>query len=161
MVDGLVLLPLYLLDKAIHEITQVQWVVFIYFLMSLQIGWLYTTLLHGWRGQTVGKSSAGIIVVRHKSGESIGFRRAALRDAPYIVLIAICSGVWVYANVAWFRGWYSDHHDRLVDRAFMSVLYINVGWCLLELLSMLLHPQRRAIHDLIAGTVVIEKLKAA
>ena len=160
-IDGLVFLPLYFLDRSIGEFTQSQLVIFLYFFVSWQLGWLYSTLLHGYRGQTLGKIRGHIQVVRSPDGGPISYRRAALRDLPYIVLILVSTGVWIYTHAAWWGGWYSEEHDAIASKVYSAVFYFSLGWLLLECVSMLFHPQRRAIHDLIAGTIVIRKPRNA
>ena len=160
-IDWLVFLPLYFLDRDMDGLTQSQLVVFLYFAVTWQLGWLYSILMHGYRGQTLGKLLLHIQVVRFADESKISYQRAALRDLPYIVLILITTGVWIWANVAWFGGWYSDEHDATAEMVYSSANYLSLGWLLLECASMLFHPQRRAIHDLIAGTIVIRKPSVA
>jgi len=160
-IDSLVFLPIIFLDYSIEDLTQSQLLIFLYFVVSWQLGWLYTTLLHGYRGQTLGKIRRHIQVVQFADGSHISYRRAALRDLPYIVLILVSTSVWIYANIAWFGGWYSEEHNAIASKVYWAVLYSSLGWILVECVSMFFHPQRRAIHDLIAGTIVIRQLQKA
>jgi uncharacterized RDD family membrane protein YckC len=157
LIDGLIFLPILFLDRSIGQMTQSQVVIFLYFLVSWQLGWPYSTLLHGYRGQTLGKMHKKIQVVRVTNGSGISYGRAALRDLPIIALMIAGTLIWVYANIAWFGGWYSEQHDAIVQKVYWLIACCNVGWVLLECVSMLVHPQRRAIHDLIAGTIVVQK----
>jgi uncharacterized RDD family membrane protein YckC len=157
LIDGLIFLPVVFLDQTIGQVTQSQVVIFLYFVVSWQLGWLYSTLLHGYRGQTLGKTHKKIQVVRATDGSAISYGRAALRDVPMIVLVIVGTGFWIYANVAWFGGWYSEQHDAMVQKVYSVIIFCNAGWVLLECISMLFHPQRRAIHDLIAGTIVVRR----
>ena len=155
LIDGLIFLPIVFLDRSMGEVTQSQVVIFLYFLVSWQLGWLYSTVLHGYRGQTLGKMHKKIQVVRATDGSVISYGRAALRDLPVIVLILVSTSIWIYAHIAWWGGWYSEEHEAIMQKVYVAILYCNVGWVLLECVTMIFHPRRRAIHDLIAGTIVV------
>ena len=157
LIDGCVFLPVWFLDRAMDGFGLPQWIVFFYFLVSWQLGWLYNALLHGYRGQTLGKMHKKIQVVRASDGGAINFGRAVLREAPYLFLILVSTAIWMVAHVAWYGGWYSEEHDKLVTKAFVIITSSSSLWVLVEWLTMSLHPQRRAIHDLIAGTMVVRK----
>ena len=154
--DSLVFLPFITLDRYVDH-TESQLLIFLYFGVTWQLGWLYSTLLHGYRGQTLGKIRVRIQVVRSSDGSPISYRRAALRDLPYIILVLVATGFWIHSYIAWFGGWFSEDDAAVAEQVFSVVLELNIGWVLLECVSMLFHPQRRAIHDLIAGTIVIRK----
>ena len=62
----------------------------------------------------------------------------------------------VYWNAAYFAGRGTEELDASADHLFDLIFYMNLGWVLLELLSMMVHPERRALHDLLAGSVVVK-----
>lgn len=155
--DGFLFLPIILLDRSIGSLTESQALVFAYFLVSQHLGWIYNVLFHGYRGQTLGKSLRNIEVVQASDGAPLGYRRAFLRDSPYVVMCLICSVAWTYSNVAWWGGWQTDTGDEVVNKIYSAASWFSIGWCLLEVASFSLHPQRRAIHDLIAGSIVVNK----
>ena len=157
IVDGVVHSCVWFLDMFLEEQFASFAIVFFYYLVSLQFGWAYSTIMHGWRGQTIGKIFAKITVVQHNTEQAIGFRRAFLREVPYVAGVLACSVAWGYAGIAYFRGQFADHHQWILDQTSTCVFFISLGWVCLELITMLIHPQRRAIHDLIAGALVIEK----
>jgi len=145
-----------MLDKRVNTVGGDEKLVFVYFLLTLQLSWLYTTVLHGWRGQTVGKMLLGVRVVRSDTRGQLGWPRAVLRDLPIIVLVACASVVWVYWNVAYFAGQESGEIDQSAEQLFAVIANADILWFLLEVGTMIAHPQRRALHDLIAGSVVIQ-----
>lgn len=54
--------------------------------------------------------------------------------------------------------WRPVAESALLMRAEMSsslVAWIALGWFLVEIVSMLTNERRRAVHDLIAGSVVV------
>jgi uncharacterized RDD family membrane protein YckC len=96
------------------------------------IGIVYFIALWGWRGQSLGKIAVGAKIVK-LDGSDIGFVRAALR---YLV------GYFIYIQASTFLvryvGWY------------MAVIIFLVVF-----LSIALSRDKRAFHDRIAGTIVI------
>jgi len=107
--------PKEMTDAALQQFTQ-EWaprVLPLYY----PIFFLYTVLLNGRFGATIGKMAAGARIVR-PDGSPIGYRRAALR--------------WLAARVSDFACF--------------------AGYSLIAL-----RPDKRALHDLLAGTKVIYK----
>lgn len=157
ILDGLLLSPLYFIHRYINDSEYSQGIVFLYTLFSWQTDWLYSTILHANFGQTVGKKLIGIRVVRYSDGSSIGWKSAIIRDLPVIIFVFFSSSIWIVWNVAYWMDW----DDELISQQFVWILkyvnYVNICWLVLELLTMLFHPERRAVHDLIAGTIVVNK----
>jgi uncharacterized RDD family membrane protein YckC len=79
------------------------------------------------------------------------FRQAFLRDIGYIVLNTLSLGYLIYLVLA----------DQYVRGAEISSLpgqiltWASLGWFLLEIVTMATNQKRRALHDYLAGTVVI------
>ncbi|OIR01857.1 RDD family protein [mine drainage metagenome] len=99
----------------------------------------YRVYFHGRYGATPGKSVMRVRVVSVEKEEKIGFRCAIMRDSPWVVmgLLSVIEDHWCAPNSA-------------------SVISILTScWLLLDNLVMLIHPKRRAIHDLIGSTVVV------
>jgi uncharacterized RDD family membrane protein YckC len=161
VLDGLLFVPVVLLDWHVATAGWEQLPTFLYFLVSWQLGWVYTVVLHGWRGQTVGKALRCIRVVRHADRGRLGWVRAVVRESPYIALTWACSAVWVAWNLAYFFGLESDELDSWANRSLDGLIYVNLGWICLEFVTMAIHPERRAIHDLLAGSVVLKVLPVA
>src|SRR5438105_9933496 len=142
-IDGLLFLPLLLINRIVEDSEIDQTGVFLYFLLTWQLGWLYSVLLHGWNGRTIGKAIIGIRVVRHRDRDRLGWRRAFLRDLPYILLIAFDSVVWVYWNLETYAGRSTAALDEWAFQVFDTLKWINVGWLILEVVTMYVHPERR------------------
>jgi uncharacterized RDD family membrane protein YckC len=154
-VDGVLFLPLLILDRYMADAGWGVGPTLAYFLISWQLGWVYSTTLHGCRGRTVGKAVYRIRVVRYRDRGRLGWTRAFVRDLPYVVLIWLSSAVWTGWNVAYLMGLESPEMDEWADRLLDGLVYVNFGWMGLELVTMALHPERRAIHDLLAGSIVV------
>lgn len=108
----------------------------------------YGIALHGRYGKTVGKMLTGVTVVTHGTELPIGYRRALLRDSPLVIMAGL-EGVF-YALTNWTES--SPSVGRGMDAFFE---WCSFGWFLLEFVTMLANDQRRAVHDFLAGTVVV------
>ena len=108
------------------------------------LGVAYSVYFHGRYGATPGKSVLKLRVVSASKEEKIGFPVAFLRESPWVVM----AGLSVFED-----HWGPAHMPSLV-----SVVSTLTGvWMLADWLVALVHPKRRALHDLIGGTVVIKE----
>ena len=110
----------------------------------------YHVLMHGLFGQTIGKMLLDVKVVRALDETEIGFRHAVLRDIMPLIVVAI-SALFFTANFV------NPDGSLVVGLAFavVALLVVMPLWNVAELITMLFNDKRRAIHDFIAGTVVI------
>ena len=105
-------------------------------------------------GQTPGQMAMGVLVLDHKN-QRLSFNQAILRNIV-LVLLAPITLVTVYGNLA--NG--NTANRGLGDFESMSMLWIGVVmiiWGVLEMITMLFNKKRRAVHDYIAGTVVVRQ----
>ena len=112
---------------------------------------IYSIYMHGNSGQTIGKQYMDIEVVTFNDEKSIGYLRAFKRDLVPLLALVIMYVLTSYLPV--------DEADINPE----SWLYISISilgashaiWYILEFFTMLFNKKRRAIHDFIAGTVVV------
>lgn len=107
----------------------------------------YSIYFHGKRGGTIGKLKCKIRVVHAQSEEPIGYKQAFLRDCIPLML-----SVGLYATAL------SQGGDLVLvadSQYFQIVPVVMLLWFLAEILTMLTNDKRRALHDFIAGTVVV------
>lgn len=149
-VDGLIFLPVGVLSVAIFSFTQYWWLSLIWLPFHYTLGWLYSVLGHRWYGQTVGKYATKVKVVDDVTEGPITMRQAVLRDIGYIVAnvaALILDACWVMNN---------DLADYPAFQTAQLVLgYTSFAWATIEIVSCVFSKKRRAVHDLIAGTVVV------
>ncbi len=94
----------------------------------------------------------GVIVLSHRVGK-LSFLQAVLRNIDQVILSPLVI-ILVMRNVA---------AGNLINRGLgdqrllMWCGFVMLIWTGLELLTMLFNSKRRAIHDYIAGTVVIRQ----
>lgn len=124
----------------------------------------YSIYCHARFGQTLGKRVMGIRLVR-SSGERIGWREAWLRssiDVFFAALGAIGSfaalaavGDGDYYGVGWMQRTQNLAEHEPVWLAWTGT--VTQIWVWSEVVVMLFNERRRALHDFIAGTVVVSE----
>lgn len=122
----------------------------------------YQIYFHSRWGQTLGKMVLGIRVMK-LSGEPIGLREAVIRSSVDLILVIF----WIVGiSIAYFnlpdsefyRMSWVERNVRLKELApsWMSwEEYVSNGWYWSEIVVVLFTEKKRALHDFLAGTVVI------
>lgn len=151
VLDGLIFLPFgffdeWILSEEFWLPVQLSWLV-----ISYQLGWLYSVLMHFYRGQTIGKMATGIKVLDLTESQ-ITLKQAFLREVVVIVICAVALPVELYLTLSGV-----GRDARVFDSFFTVFGLLVLGWFLAEIISCLTNEKRRAIHDYIAGTVVVRK----
>lgn len=113
--------------------------------------WLYSILMHARYGQTLGKMATEVTVLDLSERRFPTLRQAFLRDAGYVILN--CASL-AYLFVLVLSGRYSFGAEMSGAPGRILAL-AGLAWFLLELLTMATNRKRRALHDYIAGTVVV------
>ena len=146
--DGLLFLPFeWAMDvvwsKDLSSVPSVVWFFVSYFSFSI-----YVVAMHGRFGQTVGKMITGVTVLREDNEESISYRQSFIRESPYIAILLIG---WIAV------AYYLVTNSGLAEYQKFDLLlgYVGLVWFFLEIVTMLFNNKRRALHDFIAGTVVV------
>jgi uncharacterized RDD family membrane protein YckC len=152
IVDGVIFWPLTLLDGYLQDSLDNQSFLFILWtIISLCAFEVYVILMHGKYGQTLGKRSMSVKVVRNSDEGKISYKQAVLRDSPYLVLLIIEIIIVVSTLLS----------PELAFNSTISTMtnYLASGyiiWFAVELVTMLFNSKKRALHDIIANTVVIK-----
>lgn len=162
--DVLVLLPLALIAQYILTFDDsfwdtARWLYVVVFILNYTYQWVYSVYMHGRFGQTVGKMSTRVRVVDVKTEGPITFRHALLRDSVPILISVflllygsyrLITGLPVSESITRIS---SDSSVATTGEIWMAlIVYV---WWFAEIVTMLTNDRRRAIHDFIAGTVVI------
>jgi uncharacterized RDD family membrane protein YckC len=131
---------------------------------SFVAGVAYSVVMHARWGQTLGKMAAGIKVVT-LAGDPIAWREALLRDSVGILFGAISTAAMMVALLHLPDSSLSHHwreQARLLQAAEpawgQAAGQVMAVWSWSELVVLLFNRKRRALHDFIAGTVVIRTL---
>ena len=116
----------------------------------------YTVIMHARLGQTVGKIGCKVRVVDAATEGRISFFQALIREG---IPIALNLGFAAYATALFFSTSASQQADPGVMIAKLSSMAllgsVPALWFLVEVVTMFTNEKRRALHDYIAGTVVI------
>jgi uncharacterized RDD family membrane protein YckC len=149
-VDGLVFLPLALFGQWVGNAnlpvpSLVAWMLF-----SNAAILLYNVLMHGFYGQTFGKMALGVKVL-DVSESPISMRQAFLRESVYIVFNAITVIISICLALGGDSTYLKTFHTTQTIVGTASLI-----WFYAEILTCLTNQKRRAIHDFIAGTVVVK-----
>jgi uncharacterized RDD family membrane protein YckC len=154
IIDGLVFLPLIIFQTIIEEyfIDMYSRWIFIGFEFFYAICWmLYVVVGHGKYGQTVGKKLLKIKVFDIDEKNLIGYRRAFLRESVwfFVSIAGIIYLIIITQNISSINEGISEKYDDIVGLTSLS-------WFVVELITMLSNYKRRAVHDFIAGSVVVD-----
>jgi uncharacterized RDD family membrane protein YckC len=113
------------------------------YIVATCLPYAYSIAMHAWRGQTVGKMLFRV-VVRDLSLQKLRVSSAIRRDL-----------VPVIATIVLLVTQYTVEDPRWVGQIVAVLNTFFLIWIVLELLTMLFSNRRRALHDVIGGTVVI------
>jgi uncharacterized RDD family membrane protein YckC len=125
---------------------------------------MYNVYFNARFGGTPGKLAVGVRITK-PDGSCIGWREAWQRSAvdltfAFIILVV---NIWVltrvdptrYASHGWMkRALYLQEHWPAGYKSFINLQQV---WIWSEVIVLLFNKRKRAIHDFIAGTVVINK----
>lgn len=151
LIDGLVFVPFVIVDSVFIAKNTNGWLVVTWTMLMTIASFLYSVLMHARYGQTLGKMAMKIKVVDVSETRDIGLRKAFLRDSVWIAVELIGFFILLYGIVS--EGFISDDITLVYDSYFA---WFGGAWFLLELITMLTNSKRRALHDFIAGTVVMK-----
>jgi uncharacterized RDD family membrane protein YckC len=117
--------------------------------------------MHARWGQTLGKMAARIRV-HTLAGARISWPQAFLRDCPGIVFTTVATAAHLLAVMnapasTWDHRWAQTALDLAAAQPAWGhwAQYASTAWFWSELLVLLFNAKRRALHDFIAGTVVV------
>lgn len=115
-------------------------------------------------GGTPGKLLLGLRIVR-VDGAPVGYKESVLRYLPLLISGALISTALVFASWQLSEAEYMGlafkprymRMEQLAPSWYQQVLALEQIWILGEFFVMMTNAKRRAIHDYIAGTVVVLK----
>jgi len=155
LVDGIVLFPISLLAHwmwAHHEgIPNV--LLALLHLFTIMIGYGYNIYFLGKYGQTLGKMALKVKVLDVSERQHVTYLQALKRD---IVPLAVTVLLLPYDLYQIMTGkYFLQNPGTMPDKGSEILVFLFMGWFLLEIITMMFSSKRRALHDFIAGTVVV------
>lgn len=117
----------------------------------------YFVLMHAACGQTLGKMITGVRVVKNSDFTPIALHHALLRDLVPLLFVMIS-----IFGLPFFDITISEGEDGIpqLPGIFIAIAALYFAWPVLEVVTMLFNRRRRAVHDFMAGTVVIRYLRS-
>jgi uncharacterized RDD family membrane protein YckC len=133
-----------------------------YFIPGHMFSLFYNVYLVRRFGGTPGKRIMGISI-RKTDGSPVGYREAVLRYLPEALLAALGTAGLIYAmlsfsDVTYASMSFSERGKQIIALAPAWYEPVNVTlaiWLFSEPIIMLTNRKRRALHDFIAGTIVL------
>lgn len=107
----------------------------------------YSIAFHALFGQTISKMLMGIKVFDRDEQTAVNFRKAFLRDSIPLLSVAALSLLALSGEI-------NEASGYTQTAVILSVVILS--WAVLEIVTLLFNKKRRALHDLIAGTVVLK-----
>ncbi len=149
LLDNILLLPLTIVDQYARgiDLARGQMLVLL-FIISVSYS-IYFILMHRLFGQTVGKMLMKVKVL-DLAESRISLRRAVLRDLPPIFLLA---AMFIFTDPLAVVNPDAEPDARLILNN--PIALIQTIWAITDLIFFLTTKRHRALHDLIAGTIVI------
>ena len=132
------------------------------FIPDMLFGFFYSVYLVRRFGGTPGKLIMRLRI-RKVTGERVGYREAFLRCAPEFVLgvlvaIALLPSLFQLTDAEYHALSFIERSQRLIHLApgwYRPLQILLQIWIWSEFIVMLTNEKRRALHDFIAGTVVV------
>lgn len=146
IIDGFVLFGLNIVFwffKGIESVFLVTLLGFISFL----IPYMYNILLHGYFGQTIGKMLMRVKIYDKSETKITSLKQAFMRDCIPLILVILLNILSLLIKI---------NEIEWLAKISLIITIIITFWSLLEIVTMFFNKKRRALHDFIAGTVVIK-----
>ncbi len=151
-IDGLVFIPINLIGIFLIDTLGGDLVTSWAFVDTI-IWTLYYVIGHGKYGQTLGKRAMGIKVLDCDEKSMIGYKRAFIRESVWFFVSILGLIYFSFIHKDYTLPDYPVPYDTTVDD-FLSLT--TLIWFILEIITMAFNSKRRALHDYMAGSVVID-----
>ena len=148
LIDIFIMLPIGILDDWFRQAEFPPRFFYIWIPVSLLVAPVYIILMHAFYGQTLGKMAMNVKVL-DISEEPIKFNQAVRREAPQLVF----NGAMIYFLIAFFPQTFQAGNVKPPFSIFMTLSGV---WGFADILTFLFNAKRRALHDFLAGTIVVK-----
>jgi uncharacterized RDD family membrane protein YckC len=148
LIDSFIMLPIGISDDWFRQAEFPPLFFYVWIPLSALVSPVYRILMHAACGQTLGKMALNVKVL-DASEEPIKYKQAIAREIPQMMFNI---GV-IYIGIA-FLG--ENPEAENVKSAYGTLAGFATIWGLADILTFLFNNKRRALHDFIAGTVVVK-----
>ena len=149
LIDSFIMLPLSVLDDWFRQAEFSRLFFYVWIPLSSLVFPVYMILMHGFYGQTLGKMWMNVKVLDAVAEEPIKFKQAILRESPQLIFNVGA----IYLGIS-FLG--ENPEAENVKSAYGVFAALASVWGLADILTFLFNDKRRALHDFLAGTVVVK-----
>lgn len=148
LIDTFIMLPLGIFDDWFHQAEFPHSFFYVWIPLSLLVFPVYSIVMHGLYGQTLGKMWFNVKVT-DASEEPIKFAQAVWRDVPQLIfsISSIFIGIVALSY---------DAESTSMKYAYGIYSGAAAIWGFADIVVFFTNEKRRALHDYIAGTVVIK-----
>jgi uncharacterized RDD family membrane protein YckC len=155
VVDGILFLPLGFMNGAIYQDGVPIWARVCWYVFASLAFVLYVVIMHALFGQTLGKMLTDVRVL-DLSEAKLSAKQSFLREGVPLFLLSLAVALGLGSVLA------GADPSRLARVRISSwVLWLQLtaglGWFMAELITMLTNEKRRAVHDFIAGSIVVRE----
>lgn len=154
-VDSSVLWPITLISYGLLSLEVPNTVAIVLTVAENLIWLLYTVVMHARYGQTVGKCVTKVRVVDFRTEGRISWRQALLRESIPVVLSVGCFIGFAITTNGMSPGTFENGKAPASAPFLLLMGLLPLLWFVIEILTMLTNEKMRALHDFIAGTVVV------
>lgn len=154
-IDGLCFLPFTFLDYFIFNIlslTKSPLALFVWITLQTIVYYGYSVWFHYNFGQTLGKMAMHIKVIDVSEEKGISLQQALLRDSPYLIV-----GLTGYCTAVYQIFFTKLQEQNIIENMDNFGSPVLLYWTIAELTTMFFNRKKRALHDFIASTVVINE----
>ncbi|MGQ7945354.1 RDD family protein [Flavobacterium sp. WC2509] len=161
LIDAVIMLPIIFLILYLNGLGKN--IYFYTVIPNFVFGLWYYIYLTKKNGGTPGKIIAGMKIIK-LNGESIDWKEAILRHSILLVLtlfsvimMTLCllsADETVFNNLGWMKR--SQYLMSLSPMFFLIYTWVSNIWIYSEFIVLLTNKRKRAIHDYIAGTVIVK-----
>ena len=149
LIDSFIMIPLFVFDQWFRE-----WnfpALFFYFWIPLSslVYPVYSITMNAKFGQTLGKMWMKVKVTDVSEEKEISLRQAILRDI-WQVFVNVGSAA---INIAALS--YGEESSVIINASVIYSIPVSI-WMLADIITFVATAKSRALHDLVAGTVVVK-----
>ena len=150
IVDGIIFMPVGYLLNYLTSFDTISYGI-ISSLINTFAWTAYFVIGHGKYGQTLGKRLMDVKVLSLDEKNTIGYKKAFIRESVWFFTEIATIG---YFAITFFSDSYVSPFYG-IDNVSIFLSLTSLLWLVAELITMLFNDKRRAVHDLMAGSVVI------
>lgn len=151
-IDGIVMIPVGILSGIIPFMSDFPKLAIVWNIIISLIPVVYTIWLHTVYGQTLGKMAMKVKVL-DISEDPITFTQAVIRSLPQMLPVFLTASELINQMQSSAINLFSKEQFQIM---YMGIYFLYGVWGVGNCISALVTEKKRALHDLIAGTVVVK-----